>query len=259
MNYRLHAHQIGRTPAEPLPVSRALIAAFWTVVAMMVIWTLPFFLDQERQVAPETQQAYILFFTAVAFLTAAPALAIRSHLRTQELRRHALLDPLTRLPGELLFRQDLTKMIERSRRRNTLVSVIVVDLGGLTAIRHRLGSRAHDQLLVDAGRRLRRAVRPKDVVARTGEAEFSILLAPTRRSEYAAWTAERAVEEIDAPFSVRDEEILLAPRAGVGLSFALDSTPDRLIRTAGHAVQRARLVGRSRYAVLYVDMVGEGT
>lgn len=253
---RLHALQIGTTLPAPMPVSRALIAAFWTIVAMMVLLSLPVATSAGSQLTAETQRLSLVFLAAIALVTAMPALLLRSGVRQTETRRRQLLDPLTRLPGRQLLRLDLAAAIAKAARTRALVSVITLDVGGLAAVAERLGDTARDQLLIDIGRRLKRSVRAKDTVARSGEEEFTILLASSPRAEDASWAAERAIEELDAPFSIGREEVLLTVTAGIGLNTAADCPVELLLRTAGVALTRARSAGRTRYGVLYADMVG---
>jgi diguanylate cyclase (GGDEF)-like protein len=252
---RLYALQIGTTLPEPIPVSRALIAAFWTIVATMIILSLPLATANGSEFTAEAQKASLIFLSAVALLTAMPALLLRSGIRQTETRRRMLLDPLTRLPGRQLLRLDLAAAIAKAARTQALVSVITLDVGGLTAVAERLGDTARDQLLIDIGRRLKRAVRAKDTVARSGEEEFTILLASSPRADDVTWATERAIEELDAPFSIGREEVLLTATAGIGLNTQADCPVELLIRTAGVALTRARSAGRTRYGVLYADMV----
>jgi diguanylate cyclase (GGDEF)-like protein len=252
---RLLALQIGSTPPEPMPVSRALIAAFWTIFAMLTVWAFPSLRAEGSQLASGAHQAYLVLLVAMAWLTAAPALMLRSSLRQNEQRRRALQDPLTRLASLQLLRLDLARALARAGRTGSLVTVITLEIGGLAMASERLGASARHLLLVDISRRLKRSVRAKDTVARTADDEFAILLAASSSSDDGAWTTERALEELDAPFQVEDEEVLITASAGIGISLGADSTPELLLQTAEAALARARSSGRSRYGVLYTDML----
>jgi len=92
------------------------------------------------------------------------------------LHHQALHDTLTGLPNRALFVEQLQLFLVRSRRRETAVSVLYLDLDGFKDVNDTLGHRAGDELLVAVADRLKSVLRAEDVVARLGGDEFVILL-----------------------------------------------------------------------------------
>jgi diguanylate cyclase (GGDEF)-like protein len=250
--YRARPLQIGTTPPATLPVSRALVAGFCTTFAIAALISIS--TEEVPTGLKAAQQAFLYSLSAIFLGT---ALVLRSRFRAAARRRRSLLDPLTRLPGMQLFHEDVARIVARSRKRRSLVTVVTIDCGGIAVLADRHGAVARDRLIIEVGERLRRAVRTRRIVARTGDMEFSILLWSNTSAVSAAWVAETALDELDLPFLIGEDETTLSTRAGIGHCIDADCTTELLIETAATALKRAKTSVRSRYAVLYTDMLAE--
>jgi diguanylate cyclase (GGDEF)-like protein/PAS domain S-box-containing protein len=169
--------------------------------------------------------------------TLASALARRRG--EEQMRYEALHDPLTGLANRTLLRDRLEQALARSGREGSPTAVLFVDLDNFKQINDTHGHAAGDVVLVEIGRRLRRALRPADTVARLGGDEFvAVCEAPDEQS--AMMLGRRLGEAIKLPFTV--DEVQHALSASIGISLG-HTDPDALLRDADTASYNAKARG----------------
>jgi diguanylate cyclase (GGDEF)-like protein/putative nucleotidyltransferase with HDIG domain len=181
-------------------------------------------------------------------LALAPLLLIQRSLAVPALEEEARVDPKTGLFNARHFAAALTDELDRARRFDRPLSLLMVDLDLLRAINNSYGHLAGDAVLQGIAAIFRRELRHYDVPARFGGEEFSILLPETPR-ETALEIAERirrSVAESGFEVETSTEPIRATISIGVATSPADGSTPNELIHQADVAVYRAKLQGRNR-------------
>ena len=168
-------------------------------------------------------------------------------------------DPLTNLPNRTLFLDRLAQALGRARRRRRGVSVAFLDLDGFKVVNDGLGHDAGDELLVDVARRLEAAIRPGDTVARFGGDEFVVLceeLDDPGAEVQAVEIAQRLMDSLSHPFSVRANETFVGSSVGVALSHHGEDRAEDLLRDADAAMYEAKALGKQR-VVLFDDALRE--
>jgi diguanylate cyclase (GGDEF)-like protein len=108
-----------------------------------------------------------------ALLRAALAEAQR---RIGELEQRAESDSLTPLPTALRFRSELERVIGLAERHGTTAAIVGIELTNLAELHERHGHFAVDAALVHVARLLCGLIRSTDILARTGEARFDLIL-----------------------------------------------------------------------------------
>ncbi|MEO6350962.1 MAG: diguanylate cyclase [Candidatus Limnocylindrales bacterium] len=161
--------------------------------------------------------------------------------KSDELRleQRASVDGLTGLANRSVMTELLDEvLVDAGPGRN--VALLFVDLDDFKQVNDRFGHARGDDLLIEAGRRLRIATRDSDTVARFGGDEFAVLLEVPTGPVVATAVARRIVDAFRAPFRVGAESATLG--ASVGLAIADETlTSAELVRRADSAMYEAKL------------------
>lgn len=155
-------------------------------------------------------------------------------------------DPLTGLPNRAGFQQAFERERRRSRRAQTPLSLVLLDLDRFKQVNDSHGHAAGDQALVHVSSLLKECLRGMDVVARLGGEEFCLLL-PDTDGDRAFAVAEKLRRKLaDTPLHFSGVEIALAISGGIAEYDADGEHLDDLSRTADRKLYRAKDQGRNR-------------
>ncbi len=163
------------------------------------------------------------------------------------LRHLAEYDPLTKLPNRTLLRDRLTHAIGLAARKGGKIAVLFLDLDRFKNINDSLGHAIGDQMLIEAARRLRSAVRGSDTVSRLGGDEFVLLLTELETPDHAAHVAEKLLQVVAEPFSLEGHELNVTPSIGIALFPEDGADPDALLKNADTAMYHAKENGRNNF------------
>jgi len=172
------------------------------------------------------------------------------HLHQAELARLAHHDTLTGLPNRVLLSDRLQQVLAQAQRQQTKVGLLFLDLDGFKQINDTLGHEAGDEALRQIAQRLALIVRQADTLARIGGDEFVLLLSNLKDdAEQAVHTvALKCIAALSTPIFISGQ----ACSVGVSIGIALgdkDSSSDRLLQAADHAMYQAKKTGRGGYAI----------
>jgi len=157
-------------------------------------------------------------------------------------------DPLTQVLNRRALTVRLASELERARRYDSVITLLMVDLDHFKLINDTYGHLVGDEVLKEVATLLQNEVRSVDVVARYGGEEFVVVL-PETSLVGATTFAERVREFVEAtPFaSAQGEPVRIT--ASIGVSSYPSTTVhsvDDLFARADEALYRAKADGRNR-------------
>ena len=186
--------------------------------------------------------------SALRTLTAPAALALsreRARRDAQEFARAAIMDPVSGLFNRRYFHERLEEELDRARRHNTTVSLLMIDIDNFKSINDRYGHLAGDLVIRGVGDILKRSVRKFDLCTRFGGEEFAIVM-PGSGPENSAPVAERIRQRIEAFRPAESELADLRVTASIGMSVSSGGSARELIAYADQALYQAKEEGKNR-------------
>lgn len=152
--------------------------------------------------------------------------------RLASLESRADEDSLTLLPNRRRFLRELDRAIRQADRHATPAALLAIGFDGLDAVNRDHGRFAGDAGLIHAGRVLSGLIRSTDHLARTGGAEFGLILDHLDHNS-AIETADRLVRCVaDAPLDLGGTLVPLHIVIGVATILPGDRRDDVLSRAA---------------------------
>jgi diguanylate cyclase (GGDEF)-like protein len=175
--------------------------------------------------------------------------------REEELAFLATHDALTGLPNRTLILDRVEQMLARSRRSQTPVAALFIDLDNFKSINDTLGHGVGDELLRAVTARLGGAVRDADALGRLGGDEFVVISEELSLAAGPELVAERLLDALQQPFKLgADKQTRLTVTASIGIAAGEHTSAEELLRNADIAMYRAKWDGKNRYVVFETGM-----
>ncbi len=174
-----------------------------------------------------------------------------SELQTanEKLNELAQTDPLTKLGNRRFMQAHLEATLKESSTRGGGTCCAIIDIDHFKKINDQYGHDVGDEVLIGVSRRLRRAVRPTDVLARMGGEEFAIIMFYQDASNFRHSIFGRIQQGVGSrpiKTSVGDLEVTVS--MGVCCRFSGDPEMDMemLVKCADQKMYRAKKKGRNQ-------------
>lgn len=170
--------------------------------------------------------------------------------------RQADIDELTNLPNRTLLARDATQAIAQAQAGPKPLAVLHLDLDRFKYVNDSLGHRIGDQLLAALAKRLRSAVRERDLVARLGGDEFMLVL-PETDVHGAAHVADKLMARTAPAYDIAQRELSISSSIGIAMYPQDGEDFDTLTQRADAAVHQAKRSGGSAYRFFTPAMQSE--
>ncbi len=174
----------------------------------------------------------------------------------EDVKNLSLTDAMTNLNNYRYFEDRLKEEINRGKRNNTPVSLIMIDIDHFKNYNDTLGHQAGDEALRNLGWILKNTVRDEDIVNRYGGEEFCIIL-PGIEKDIIQVLGERLRSKIEEyPFykeNVQPGGRITVSLGGSCFSSDADNFED-LVYKADQALYKSKNAGRNILTVYSEDM-----
>jgi diguanylate cyclase (GGDEF)-like protein len=174
------------------------------------------------------------------------ALAIETSGLYSDLIHRSEFDLLTDVHNRFSLEKQLERLVEGERREDGTFGLVYIDLDGFKQVNDQYGHRVGDLYLQESAMRMKRQLRPADMLARLGGDEFAALVPVVRNRADVAEIAARLEHCFDEPFLLDGYSI--AGTASVGVAVYPDdgTNKDSLLSSADAAMYVAKNTGRRR-------------
>jgi PAS domain S-box-containing protein len=184
----------------------------------------------------------------------------------------AYYDSLTNLPSRPLFLDLLNREIKNAKRTDKSVAVFFFDLDEFKKINDSFGHSEGDELLVSVGKRLKKCLRPNDIIsrahglvhedkkhtenylARIGGDEFTFIIPDITDKQITTRIAERILNLFKESFHISGKEMFIS--TSIGIAFYPDDGQDveTLLKNADVAMYKAKETGKNTFCYYSSDM-----
>jgi diguanylate cyclase (GGDEF)-like protein len=196
-------------------------------------------LSPQNETYRTTQQNLLGLVAAQTSITLERA----SYFRKQE--ELASCDGLTGLLNHRMFQESIRFEIERAKRYNHHLSLVMFDIDYFKKFNDKYGHPVGDEVLKMVSFTMKGLVRVTDRVFRYGGEEFCILL-PETSAENAVNLAERLRKKIEANRAVRGLSVTIS----LGITgYDLQETPEDFIKRADTMLYKSKENGRNRFTL----------
>ena len=176
-------------------------------------------------------------------------LTLKQRAVEETYKKLASKDPLTGLDNRRRLYERLAGVLSEATRRETLVSVAMIDLDKFKAVNDAHGHDLGDKVLKGFAELLQTHCRLEDVVCRFGGEEFLVVM-PATESDGAFILAERLREKWEQTVFETPEGDQIRVTASFGLAISMPTEGpadgDDLIKRADQALYAAKEGGRNR-------------
>jgi diguanylate cyclase (GGDEF)-like protein len=163
-------------------------------------------------------------------------LAIETRKAYSDLVRRSEVDLLTDVQNRFSFERRIDSQIKFARQSASIFGIIYIDLNGFKQVNDVYGHQVGDLYLQEVARRMKRQLRPSDVLARLGGDEFAVLVCEIGSRAQVDEIVLRLEHCFDEPIKVADSTVQGSASLGAALYPQDARTRDSLIGAADSAM-----------------------
>jgi diguanylate cyclase (GGDEF)-like protein len=167
-------------------------------------------------------------------------LAIETSDLYQALVYRSEFDLLTDIPNRFSLEKQLETLIHETRSSAGVFGFIFIDLDCFKQINDQYGHQAGDVYLQEVAQRMKRQLRPGDMLARLGGDEFAVVAQSVHNRTEVEEIAARLERCFDEPFATEGRQVYGSASVGIALYPEDATSRDGLLSTADAAMYAAK-------------------
>lgn len=166
----------------------------------------------------------------------------------RELEKKNTLDALTGIRNRSYFDKKYQAEIRRSRREQTQLSIVMLDIDHFKNVNDQYGHLVGDECIKEVASTINNALkRPSDHVCRYGGEEFALILPSTDLTGAISLVEQIRLKIADTIITVNDSKVSMTVSAGVATAIAeLSQAEDTLLALADKQLYKAKNTGRNK-------------
>jgi diguanylate cyclase (GGDEF)-like protein len=190
-------------------------------------------IDQLRPPSPAEKEA-------LAMAAGLIELAMETRRTYTDLVHRSEFDQLTNVQNRFSLERSLEQQIRLARASAGIFGLIYIDLNDFKLVNDLHGHQAGDHFLQEIALRMKRQLRPSDLLARLGGDEFAVLVPEIHSRAEAEEITARLERCFDEPFHAGDSAIQGSASIGLAIYPEDGRTRDALLRSADSAMYQMK-------------------
>ena len=166
-------------------------------------------------------------------------------------------DELTQLPNRSLFSDRLHQALSISKRTDSKLAILFIDLDNLKKINDYYGHKVGDAVLKQVAVRIQSSIRESDTLARLGGDEFIILLAGFDSTAEVTHVAEMVRKVLLKPLELNGQSIQTSASIGIAIYPDHGDNEIDLMNHADLAMYSAKINGRNQIKLFSNGLIDE--
>lgn len=177
------------------------------------------------------------------------------NLKLEQEKELSLIDPLTKTYNRRALNKDFYKIIEKSKRTNENVCLLIVDIDNFKSINDKFGHNIGDKVLVELTKSIKHSLRKYDSLYRVGGEEFIVLL-PNINSTYKKEILTRIRKNVTYNIKKHvleiDKNVTISGGCISSENFSLDNKDllNLMIKKADDLLYKAKNTGKNKIIVV---------
>ena len=171
-----------------------------------------------------------------------------------QLEHQSTYDVLTNLPNRALMLELIARSIESSKKSNTNMGLVLIDIDKFSKINDSFGRSKGDALIKEIAGRLKQHLSLDNILGRIGGDEFMVIVNDLNKIEKSISVITRLMKAFDQPFSIYGHEVIVTGCIGVSFYPKDGHDADVLLSNADVAMLRAKKERRDNFQFYSQDM-----